>query len=61
MPLNIWIDLLGGRVRNEFDALGDVAVEAVVAGLEKLLLMVVGAADHVDGLLGTRGLFSRLP
>ena len=47
---------LGGRVRDELDALADVAIQAVVAGLEKLLLCIVGAADNVNGLLGTTGL-----
>jgi len=50
------IDLFGGRVLDELDALGDVATKALVASLEKLLLVVVCAADDVDGLLGTAGL-----
>jgi hypothetical protein len=48
-------DLLGRRVLGELNALGNVALEAVVAGLEELLLVVVGAADDIDGLLGTAG------
>lgn len=47
--------LLGGRVLGELNALGDVALEAIVAGLEKLLLVVIGTADDIDSLLGTTG------
>lgn len=47
--------LFGRRVLGELDALGDVALQAVVASLEQLLLVVVGAADDVNGLLGTAG------
>jgi hypothetical protein len=47
--------LLGRRVLGEVDALGDVAFQAVVASLEQLLLVVVDAADDVDGLLSTAG------
>jgi hypothetical protein len=47
--------LFGRRVLGELDALGDVALQAVVASLEKLLLVVVGTADNVDSLLGTAG------
>ena len=50
---DIRVRSLSGRVRDEFDALADVALQAIVAGLEKLLLLVIGAADNVDGLLGT--------
>lgn len=42
---------------DKFNALGDVALEPVVTGLEELLLVVVGAADDVNGLLGTAGLY----
>jgi hypothetical protein len=42
---------------DEFDALGDVALEAVVTSLEKLILVVVSAADNVNSLLGTVGLY----
>lgn len=52
---DIRVHSLSGRVGDELDALADVALQAVVAGLEKLLLLVVGAADNVDGLLGTVG------
>lgn len=45
--------LLRRRVLDELNTLGDVALEAVVAGLKQLLLVVVRAADNVDGLLGT--------
>src|SRR5690349_936982 len=45
--------LFSRRVLGELDALGDVALQAVVASLEQLLLVVVGTADDVDGLLGT--------
>ena len=48
-------NLLSGRVLGELDALRDVALQAVVASLEQLLLVVVGAADDIDGLLGTAG------
>ena len=48
-------NLLGRRVLGELDALGDVALQAVVASLKQLLLVVVGAADDIDGLLGTAG------
>jgi hypothetical protein len=51
---------LGGRVRDELDALADVALQAVVAGLEKLLLCIVGAANDINGLLGTSGLSREL-
>jgi hypothetical protein len=44
---------------DEFDALGDVALEAIVTSLEKLLLVIVGAADDVNRLLGTVGLYKR--
>ena len=52
----IWMNLLGGRVRDELDTLADVALQALVAGLEKLLLVLVCAADDIDGLFGTVGL-----
>jgi hypothetical protein len=47
---------LGRRVLDELDALADVTLQAIVAGLKKLLLLVVGAADNIDSLLGTVGL-----
>ena len=53
------MDLFGGRALDEFDTLGNVALEAFVASLEELLLMVVGTADDVDGLFGAVGLISR--
>ena len=43
--------LLGRRVGDELDTLGDVALEALVAGLEELLLVLVGRANGVVGLL----------
>ena len=43
-------------VLNELDALGNVALQPGVSGLEELLLVVVGAADDIDGFLGTAGL-----
>jgi hypothetical protein len=52
----IRIRSLGRRVLDELDALADVTLQAVVAGLEKLLLLVVGAADNIDSLFGTVGL-----
>jgi hypothetical protein len=45
---------------NKLDTLGDVTLEAVVTSLEKLLLVVVRAADNVDRLLGTAGLYYML-
>lgn len=51
-----WMNLLGGRVRDELDTLADVTLQTIVAGLEKLLLVLVCTADDVDGLLGTVGL-----
>lgn len=42
--------ILLGWVLDELDALLDIAMEAIVAGLEKLLLVVVRGADDVDGL-----------
>ena len=50
------MNLLGGRVRDELDTLADVALQTLVAGLEKLLLVLVCAADDVDSLFGTVGL-----
>jgi len=49
------VDSLGGRVGDELNTLGDVALQTVVAGLEQLLLVVVCAADNVDRLLCTAG------
>lgn len=43
-------------VMGKVDAFGNVALEAGVASLEKLLLVVVGAADNVDSLLSSSGL-----
>jgi len=43
--------LLGGRVGDELDTLGDVALEALVASLEELLLVLVGRTNGVVGLL----------
>jgi hypothetical protein len=51
-------DSLLGRVQDELDTLGDVALEIRVASLEELLLVFVGAADDIDGLLSTAGLWS---
>ena len=45
--------LLGRGVLGELNTLGDVALEALVASLEELLLGGVGRADHVVGLLDT--------
>lgn len=52
------MDSLLRRVENELSTLGDVALETAVASLEELLLVVIGLADDVNGLLGTRGLSS---
>jgi hypothetical protein len=47
---------LGRRgVLGKLDSLRDVALETIVASLEKLLLCLVGAADDIDGLLSTAG------
>jgi hypothetical protein len=53
-------DLLGRGVLDELNTLGNVALEAVVASLEQLLLVLVGAADNINGPLGTTGLVSTL-
>lgn len=45
-----------GRVVDELDTLGDVALQTGICGFEKLLLMVIGAANYVDDLLNTVGL-----
>jgi hypothetical protein len=50
-------DSLWGRVLDEFDTLGDVALKDIVASREKLLLVFVGAADDIDGLFSTAGLW----
>ena len=47
---------LGRRSLGELDTLADVALEAGVASLEELLLVVVGGGDSVVGLGGTIGL-----
>lgn len=44
------------RVLDEVDALFDVALEALGAGGEELLLLVGDAVEDVDGVLGTVGL-----
>lgn len=49
-------DVLLRRVLSKLNTLGDVALEAIVAGLEQLLLVLVGAADDVNRLLRTAGL-----
>lgn len=49
--------LFGRRALDKLDALGDVALEAIIGDLEKLLLVVIGAADNVNGLLSTGRLF----
>tara|TARA_R110002003_G_scaffold48_30_gene4210 strand:+ start:14035 stop:14355 length:321 start_codon:yes stop_codon:yes gene_type:complete len=49
--------LLGRRILDKLDTLGDVALETVVACLEELLLVVVDAADNVNRFLGTVGLY----
>jgi hypothetical protein len=51
-----WVNSLLRRVVDEVDTLLDVTLEVLVAGLKELLLVFVGLADHVDGLLSTRGL-----
>lgn len=48
--------LLRRRILDEFDAFLDVAFEASDCGLDELLLVGVGAAEDVDGLLCSGGL-----
>jgi len=43
------------RVLDKLDALLDVALETLVAGLEQLLFVLVGVLDDINGLLGTAG------
>lgn len=52
-----WDNSLLRRVLDELDTLDNVALEAGVASLEKLLLVFVGAWDDVDGLFCSLGLF----
>ena len=47
---------LGGGSLGELNTLANVALESGVAGLEELLLVVVGGGDSVVGLGGTIGL-----
>jgi hypothetical protein len=47
---------LSGTVLDELDALVDVAFEALDGGFNQLLLVVVGIAEGVGGLFGTRWL-----
>ena len=49
------VHLLGGRVLDELNTLADVASQALVALCQKLLLVVVGRRNDIDGLLGTLG------
>lgn len=48
------------RALDKLNTLGDVATQALVAGLEESLLVLVRTADDVDGLLGTTGLLGKL-
>lgn len=48
--------LLWWGVLDEFDALLDVALETLDAGLEELLLLVGDTVENVDSLLNTVGL-----
>jgi hypothetical protein len=41
---------------DKVNALLDVALEVLVAGLEELLLLVVRLADSINGVLSTGGL-----
>eukprot|EP00249_Psilotum_nudum_P033017 c49394_g1_i1 orf=36-317(-) len=50
---DITTSLLGG-LGDEFSAGSDVGLEICDTSIEKLLLVVVGIAEDVDGLLGTR-------
>jgi hypothetical protein len=47
--------LLCGRVDDELDTLGDVALEVFVASLQEALLELIGRTNDVVGLLGTLG------
>jgi hypothetical protein len=49
-------DLLLGRILGKLNTLADIALEAIVASLEQLLLVVIGATDDVNRLLRTAGL-----
>lgn len=53
--LGLGISLLR-RVVDKVNALLDVALEVLVAGLEELLLLVVRLADHINGVLSAGGL-----
>jgi len=46
---------LGRRVLDELNTLADVASQTLVALCQKLLLVVVGRRNDIDGLLGTLG------
>ena len=48
---------LEGGLWTKLNALGNIALEAVVASLKEFLLMVISTTDDVDGLLGTVRLF----
>jgi hypothetical protein len=50
-------DLLGRRGGDKLNTLLDVVGKTGVASLEELLLMLVRAADDVNRLLGTVGLY----
>lgn len=52
--------LLWWRVLDEVDALFDVALEALGASLEELLLLVSDTVEHVGDLFGTIGLYTVL-
>lgn len=48
---------LWGWVVDKVNALLNVALEILVASFQELLLLVIGLADNVDGLLSTARLF----
>jgi hypothetical protein len=58
MPLLLF--RLSGTALDEFDALIDVAFEALDCRFDQLLLVVVGVAEGVGGFFGTGGLVRRL-
>lgn len=49
------IRTIANLLLSKLDALGNVALQALVGFLEKLLLIVIGAADNIDSFLSTVG------
>ena len=52
-----WARLLWWGVLNEFDALFNIALQALRASCEELLLLFGHAIEEVDGLLSALGLY----